>query len=112
MYRLRGGAPAMEMIGIIVDIEVEPSRVEEFLKVAKADSEGSRAEEGCLRFDVLKSTDSETRFFFYEAYTSAEAVTEHKAQPHFKLWTDFKESGGCTSTSAKASFPEDWGFPK
>ena len=99
----------MEAIGIVVDAEIEPSRVDEFLKVIEADAVGSRAEPGCLRFDVLRA--SETRFFFYEAYESAEAVDVHKAQPHFKLWSDFKASGGVVSSvSSKATFPGDWGF--
>jgi quinol monooxygenase YgiN len=112
--RFRGGAPSMsaDMIGIIVEVNVEPSRMDEFLKVAEADAVGSRAEPGCLRFEVLRSTDSDTRFYFYEVYESAAAVAEHKAQPHFQLWTNFKESGGCKSVSSKAGFPGSWAFPK
>ena len=112
--RFRGGAPSMsaDMIGIIVEVNVEPSRMDEFLKVAEADAVGSRAEPGCLRFEVLRSTDSDTRFYFYEVYASAAAVAEHKAQPHFQLWTNFKESGGCKSVSSKAGFPGSWAFPK
>ena len=74
--RFRGGAPSMsaDMIGIIVEVNVEPSRMDEFLKVAEADAVGSRAEPGCLRFEVLRSTDSDTRFYFYEVYESAAAV--------------------------------------
>jgi ATP-dependent helicase HepA len=64
------------------------------------------------RFEVLRSTDSDTRFYFYEVYESAAAVAEHKAQPHFQLWTNFKESGGCKSVSSKAGFPGSWAFPK
>ena len=41
--RLRGGEPKA-MIGIVVDIEVQPDRVDEFLKVAEADAIGSRGE--------------------------------------------------------------------
>ena len=55
---------AQPAIAIIVDAEIEPDRVEEFLKVIEADAKGSREEPGCLRFDVLRASD--TRFFFYE----------------------------------------------
>ena len=44
------------------------------------------------------------------AYVSLEAVDTHKAMPHFKLWSDFKASGGCTSVSTKATPLGDWGF--
>lgn len=111
LQRLRGGAPAVMAqpgIAIIVDAEIEPDRVDEFIKVIEADAKGSRDEPGCLRFDVLRASD--TRFFFYEAYTDADAVDVHKAMPHFKLWSDFKASGGCTSVSTKAVPLGDWGF--
>ena len=88
--RLRGGAPAMAAspaIAIVVDAEIVPDRVDEFLGVIEKDAKGSRDEPGCVRFDVLRA--SETRFLFYEAYVSDEAVDTHKAQPHFKLWSDF-----------------------
>ena len=75
-----------------------------------AHAKGSRAEAGCLRFDVLRDNDNPNRFFFYEAYVDAAAVDVHKAQPHFKLWSDFKASGGCTSVSTKATPLGDWGF--
>ena len=112
LHRLRGGAPKMasaDAIAIVVDAEIDPSRVDEFLKVIEEDAKGSRDEPGCLRFDVIRA--SETRFFFYEAYTSAAAVDEHKAQPHFKLWSDFKASGGVVSSvSTKGAFLGDWSF--
>jgi quinol monooxygenase YgiN len=95
-------------IAIIVDADIVPDRVEEFLKLIEEDAKGSREEPGCLRFDVLRASD--TRFFFYEAYVDADAVDMHKAQPHFKLWSDFKASGGCTSVSTKATPLGDWGF--
>lgn len=114
--RLRGGAPPLarmavseDAIAIVVDAEIEPDRVEEFLKVIEEDAKGSREEPGCLRFDVIRASD--TRFFFYEAYVDAAAVDTHKAQPHFKLWSDFKESGGVVSSvSSKGKFLGDWSF--
>lgn len=107
--RLRGGEPKA-MIGIVVEIDVEPDRVDEFLKVAEEDAIGSRSEPGCLRFEVLKASD--TRFLFYETYKDSDAVAEHKAQPYFAKWTQFKESGGCKSVSTKAEYPGDWAFPQ
>ena len=95
-------------VAIIVDAEIVPDRVDELIKVIEEDAKGSREEPGCLRFDVLRA--SETRFFFYEAYVDAAAVDTHKAMPHFKLWSDFKGSGGCTSVSTKAVPLGDWGF--
>ena len=35
-------------------VEIEEARVPAFLEAMKIDAEGSRTEEGCLRFDLLK----------------------------------------------------------
>ena len=108
--KLRGGSPSASAIAVMVDVEVKEDRLDEFLEVMKIDAEGSRKEAGCLRFDVLRSQDKPTRFFFYEVYESADAVAVHKAEPHFKYWSDFKESGGCVSSvSTKCDLP-DFGF--
>ena len=70
------------------------------------DAVGSRTEEGCLRFDVLCDQTNPNRFFFYEVYKDASAVTIHKEQPHVKAWSDFKASGGVVSSvSTKTDFP-------
>jgi hypothetical protein len=44
-------------------------------------AQGSRAEEGCLRFDVLRDQTDPCKFFFYEVYVDAAAVAVHKEQP-------------------------------
>ena len=95
-------------VAIIVEADIKEDRVDEFIKVIEADAKGSRDEPGCLRFDVLRASD--TKFFFYEAYVDADAVDVHKGMPHFALWSDFKASGGCTSVSTKAAPLGDWGF--
>lgn len=37
---------------------------------------------------------------FYELYKSMAAVDEHKKQPHYAAWNDFKESGGTVSSES------------
>jgi quinol monooxygenase YgiN len=72
--------------------------MDEFLDLIEKDAVGSRAEPGCIRFDVHQSQDDPNKFFFYEVYVDADAVAFHKEQPHFALWTNFKESGGVVSS--------------
>ena len=97
---VRGGSASP--FAIVVEAEIVPERVEEFLDVIEKDAVGSRADEGCLRFDVLRDQSDPNKFFFYEVYVDAAAVAVHKEQPHFALWTNFKESGGVVkSTSYK-----------
>lgn len=84
--------------GIVVDAEIKEDRMEEFLDLIEKDAVGSRAEPGCLRFDLLQSQENPNKFVFYEVYENLDAVAFHKEQPHFALWTKFKESGGVVNS--------------
>ena len=44
---------ASKPFGVIVDAEIKPDRLEEFLDIIEKDAVGSRAEEGCLRFGAF-----------------------------------------------------------
>jgi len=93
-------------ITMFVTVEVKPERVDEFLEVMNIDTEGSRKEPGCMRFDLLRSSDKDNVFHFYEAYKDADAIAFHKEQPHYQKWADFKASGGIvdgSQTVAKAT---------
>ena len=99
-----------DSIVVFVTVTIPADKEAEFKEVMAADVTGSRAEAGCLRFDLMRDLANPNRFFFYEVYVDADAVDVHKAQPHFKLWSDFKASGGVIkSVSTKASFP-GWGL--
>ena len=62
----------------LVEINIKPERVDEFLEVFRANHEGAIQEPGNLRFDVLQDPRVKTRFFIYEAYKDEEAVLAHK----------------------------------
>eukprot|EP00545_Synedropsis_sp_CCMP1620_P014894 CAMPEP_0119011134 /NCGR_PEP_ID=MMETSP1176-20130426/5476_1 /TAXON_ID=265551 /ORGANISM="Synedropsis recta cf, Strain CCMP1620" /LENGTH=135 /DNA_ID=CAMNT_0006963911 /DNA_START=46 /DNA_END=453 /DNA_ORIENTATION=- len=88
--------------GVVVNAEIQPDRMDEFIKLIEENAINTRKEPGCMRFDVLRSQDNPNQFFFYELYENAAAVDHHKEQPHYNLWADFKASGGVvTSTSYK-----------
>ena len=61
-----------------------------FLEALKVDAAGSREEEGCLRFDLLKDSENANTWHFYEIYKNDEAMAVHKTLPHYKAWADFK----------------------
>eukprot|EP00956_Cyclotella_meneghiniana_P004930 scaffold6090_cov79-Cyclotella_meneghiniana.AAC.3 len=91
-------------ICIVVEAEIKEDRMEDFLDMIEKNAKGSRAEPGCIRFDVLQSEDAPNKFFFYEVYQDADAIAYHKTQPHYLAWGEFKESGGTlSSVSKKAS---------
>ena len=58
----------------LVEINIKPERVDEFLEVFRANHEGALQEPGNLRFDVLQDPEVKTRFFIYEAYIDDDAV--------------------------------------
>ena len=56
----------------LVEINIKPERVDEFLEVFRANHEGA-----------LQEPEVKTRFFIYEAYKDDEAVLAHKKTPHY-----------------------------
>lgn len=67
----------------LVEIQVKPDRIEDFLRVFHPNHEGSLQEAGCVRFDVLQDNDDPTKFIIYEAYIDEDAVKAHKQTPHY-----------------------------
>jgi len=76
------------MIVNCVTVWVKPQHVEDFIAATIANHEGSVAEPGNLRFDVLQSLSEPGRFLLYEAYESSEAAAAHKETAHYKAWRD------------------------
>jgi autoinducer 2-degrading protein len=77
------------VFSLTVQIQVDPTRREEFLAAITANAAASvRDEPGCLRFDVSSVEGDETRFVFYELYRDAAAFEEHRAAPHFRTWRE------------------------
>lgn len=84
-------------LAILVEVDVEPTRLDAFRAAMEIDVQGSRKEPGCLRFDLLQDQSDPCKFFFYEVYKDADAVSYHKQTEHFAAWAAFKESGGVLS---------------
>ena len=95
-------------IAVVVKVQIKPERRADFLEAMRVDVEGSRAEAGCLRFDLLQDQADENSYVFYEAYKDVDAIAAHKATPHYKAWSDFKDSGGVVSQEATKTNALDW----
>jgi quinol monooxygenase YgiN len=52
----------------------------------------TKNEEGCLLYDLHRSTDVPGDFLFYEIWSSREAHTAHKQTPHFLRWNARKDT--------------------
>ncbi len=87
----------MPPLAILVEVDVEPTKLDAFRAAMEIDVQGSRKEPGCLRFDLLQDQADPCKFFFYEVYKDADAVAYHKQTEHFAAWAAFKESGDVLS---------------
>lgn len=52
----------------------------------------TRKEDGCILYDLHRSTDIPGDFLFYEIWASREAHAAHKRTPHFLRWNARKDT--------------------
>jgi len=79
------------MLALIAKVTVKPALVDRFWKYLEADAQGSRAEAGCIRFDILRDEKASNVFYLYEVYRDHAAYAVHEAAPYFKAF--FAEAG-------------------
>jgi autoinducer 2-degrading protein len=71
-----------------VHVFVKPESLDDFMDLILMDQEGTLAEPGCVRFDVVRSTGDPTEFLIWEVYLDEQAAAFHKTTPHYAA---FKE---------------------
>ncbi len=77
------------MIALIVRLDVQPERLDQFLAAIKENSERTFNDEaGCRYFDVTQDTSNPTQFVFYELYDDETAIEAHRKAPHFAKWRE------------------------
>jgi quinol monooxygenase YgiN len=70
---------------LIADLEAHPGRGDE-VESAIAASQAvalTRAEPGCLAYDLCRDADAPDRFVAYESWRDLDSLREHLAAPHF-----------------------------
>ncbi len=68
----------------------------------------TRAEEGCLRYDLYRSPDRKHEFMRYEAWTTPDALEAHKKAPHLAdSWARRQREGWTTEILTWRRVPED-----
>lgn len=72
----------------LVEVRVKPDRIADFIAATRANHEGSIAEPGNRRFDVLQDPGDPGRFLLYEAYATAADAARHKETAHYLRWRD------------------------
>jgi quinol monooxygenase YgiN len=79
------------MLALFAKVTVKPELVDRFWKYLEADAIGSRGEEGCIRFDILRDEKAANVFYLYEVYLDHAAYGAHQEAPYFKQF--FAEAG-------------------
>ncbi len=88
------------MIVLFVSIEVKPDFAAAFEEISRYNHENAIKEEGCLRFDVLKSAEDPNKYNLYEVYRDKAAVDFHKTTEHYQKWAAMVEPM-CASPRSK-----------
>jgi quinol monooxygenase YgiN len=52
----------------------------------------TRAEDGCINFDMHEAPDDPTLFLFHENWVSEEALKRHFETPHIRRWITLAET--------------------
>jgi len=68
----------------LVHIRIKPGRAGDFLDVFRVNYEGTRAEPGNYRFDVLRDPADENHFVVYEVFENEAAVDAHRQTDHYR----------------------------
>ena len=72
-----------EKIILVARLKAKPEAVEEIKLAALKIVAASRAEGGCINYDIHQGTDDETVFVWHETWASKSALDEHFATAHF-----------------------------
>lgn len=101
------------MLVVHIQIHVKSESIAEFIKATVENAGASIQEPGIARFDFVQQQDDPSRFVLVEAYRSTDAVTAHRATPHYAKWRDTVEPMMAdprqrTLFNALAPAPENW----
>ena len=73
-------------VTVIALIHAKPGKEAETRNVLESLLAPTRAEAGCINYDMHQSTDDPARFMFHENWTSKQALDQHLATPHLKAF--------------------------
>lgn len=71
---------------IFAEVFAKPGEEDNLRQALQALVEPTRAEAGCLQYDLHKDNDDPGHFFFYERWESMAALEAHVASAHFKTF--------------------------
>jgi len=75
-------------VTVVARIHAKPGMENETRKELEALLAPTRAEAGCINYDMHTSADDPAQFMFHENWTSKEALDQHLATPHLKAFME------------------------
>lgn len=72
----------MSQVQVVATIPVKPDRRDEALAVLGTLIEATRAEEGCVAYDLFESASTPDTFVMVETYADQAATDAHMSSPH------------------------------
>jgi (4S)-4-hydroxy-5-phosphonooxypentane-2,3-dione isomerase len=79
------------MVTYIVNIQVLPDYIDEFIKETENNVKNSRKEPGILQFDLLQQLEAPDQFVLYEVYADVKDQLAHRETGHYKRWREVVE---------------------
>lgn len=71
---------------IVVNAEVKPDRVQDFIDATKKSQTASLNEQGCFEYTILRNNVEPNKFTLIEEYADDDAFNLHKETAHFQEW--------------------------
>jgi quinol monooxygenase YgiN len=75
-----------QVVTLMVTMVVRQGCLEPFRAALSRNAWGSRAELGCLRFDMYRSLEEDRQFFLHEQYQDKHALASHRSSAHYQRW--------------------------
>lgn len=79
----------MSQLNIIATITIKPEYHEAFKPIFKRLVIGSRAEHGCVRYELNQSIENPNIYIVVETWQSKQAIDLHNTTPHFVEFANF-----------------------
>ncbi len=76
------------MITIIVNIDIVPNKLQDFIKETKIARDHSLSEDGCVLYTINYDPRNENNIILVEAYKHQKALDFHKTTDHFLRWRE------------------------
>jgi len=75
---------ADEQVAVLAKIKAKPDKIDKLKAELVSMMEPSRAESGCVKYNLHVSDEDETQFMFYEVWKSKEDFAKHTETPHLQ----------------------------